>query len=833
MYKNTTPFYQKHITKFLAFLQKKGIFSRNPTKEQWLLLFFIMLVGLIFLRLFYLQVVSWWYYRNELSQQHSSKVDISPKRGNIFVHDDAWQKISLATNADIYSIFADPKFVWDVERVVDILTPSLYTHFCELYWLNKVTKEQCIQNIEIFTKDTILPRPKVVYYSLQDLWTWVSLSSWVAQAQVSVAQENQEITTQRKAIIESFTREEWLSRIRTKLSEILTPGKKAKNYLGFFDSPVLLEALSGSNLPYISIENNYYVYVAPDSNIRNIDKEVQKIIDLLGSYWYKYTSEQIKPLFSQQDTRYVKITDGMNATIAQQVLSAKNNNYSIKSTCEKWVTNCEWWVPLLHGIGLEKTNKRYYPLWSFAANILWYITPQWGALYWIEQFYDNLLKWTPWQIRWLSTPWIWEIGSNDVSIINPIDWWDVYLTINPFIQKKSENLIQHYVKEFNADSIAILVMDPYSWNVIASANAPTFDPNNPQESYALKPLTPEDAYIVDDDSHVDIPVYYVTGNELKTATYDERKNPNVNKYVAKNLLWAQVFVDKNIAFPYEPGSIMKPFTVAAWLDNDEISLYDFYSDPQWQVTIDLWDGQAQFIRNADKANCPWTHTFLHALIYSCNVGMVRIAQQIRKEAFFNYMERLWFGAPTSIELAWEDPWYLDTASNAWLARFFNNAFGQGMLATPMQIAAAYSALVNGWYYVKPRIIDQIYDPQTKTLIQQPIKLWAQILKPETSAKMREALFEVVYGWLTRRFWIPGYTIWGKSGTSQIAFKWVYRSWNWWTNASFAGIVTKENLKYVVVIQVRRPRSNQYWEYTAGKIFGDLSKILIEKDLITK
>lgn len=833
MYRNRSSQYDRVLAKVTSFLQKKGIFSRTPNREQWLLLFFWFLVIILILRLFYLQVFAWWYYRDQLSQQHSSKVDIVPKRWTIFVYDDAGQSIPLATNADIYTMFADPKFIWDTQRVVEVLTPQLYIHFCELYWLKKVDKETCIKNIEDFTKTLILPRPKIIYYSLNDWWSGLSLSSWVAQAQVGVEQANQEIALQKQAILDTFTSEEAISRINARLTDMLTPWKKAKNYIWFFDSPALLAALSGSNIPYLSIDNQYYLYITPDSSIRNTEKEAQKISDLLTSYWYNYTADRIKPLFSQQDTRYVKITEGMNATIAQKLITAKNENYWIKSTCSPWDTNCEWWVPLLHAIWLEKNNKRYYPLWSFAANVLWYITPQGESLYGIEQYYDTLLKGTPWYIRWLSTPWIWEIGSNDVSIINPIDWWDVYLTINPFLQKKTENLVSHYVKEFNADSIAILIMDPYSGSVVASANAPTFDPNDPQESYALKPLTPEDAYIVDDDSRIDVPVYYVSGNALKNANYDDRKNPALNKYVAKNLLGAQVFVDKNIAFPYEPGSIIKPFTVAAWLDNDEISLYDFYSDPNSQVKIDLWNGEAQFIRNADKANCAGTKTFLHALIYSCNVGMVKIAQQIKKEAFFNYMERFGFGIPTSIELAWEDPGFLDTAANAWLARFFNNAFGQGMLATPIQIAAAYSSLVNWWYYVKPRIIDKIYDPETKTFIPQPVKLWAQILKPETSAKIRDALFDVIYGWLTKKFGIPWYTLWGKTGTSQISFKWVYRSGNGWTNASFAGIVTKENLKYVVVIQVRRPRTNQYWEYTAGKIFGDLAKILIEKDLITK
>jgi cell division protein FtsI/penicillin-binding protein 2 len=823
--------YEKIVRTVSEFVTKKIKEIERSSREHKLYIFFVGLIVVLVMRLFVLQVVQWWSYRQQLSQQHSSNANITPKRWWVYVTDDAWQSIALAINGDIYNIYIDPKFVWDSEKVSEIMTPYLYKHFCIIYGLQNVGKEECIKNIELFTKNTILPRSKVLYYSWGQTWSGQWFSGF-ADAQITVNQENDEIQKQRESIIESFTAEEWSARIKDKLKELLTPGKKIKNYLWFFDSPALLEALSGSANEYITIENKYYVYITPNT-VRNIDKESQKISELLNSYWYSMDIDRIRPLFSQQDTRYVKITDWVNAVIAQDIIRAKSDNYKLKSECGKWNKICESGVPLLHWVGLEKSTRRYYPLWKFAANILWYITPQWAPLYGIEQFFDTTLKWTPWQIRWLATPWIWQVWSNDVSIINPIDWWDVYLTIQPYIQKKVENLIAHYLQEFSADSISLVVMDPYSWNVIASANAPTFDPNNPQESYALRPLTINDSQIIDNDSHVDIPVYYQTWNELKIATYDDRKNPALKKFLAKNLLWAQVFVDKNIAFPYEPGSIIKPFTVSAGLDNDEISLYDYYSDPQWEIKIDLWGWYAQFIRNADKYHCAGTHTFLHALIYSCNVWMVRIAQKIKKEAFFNYMDGFGFGKPTNIELAWEDPWFIDTAANAGLARFFNTAFGQGILATPMQIAAAYSAVVNGWYYIKPRIVDRVYDPITKKYAQNPVKIWAQILKPETSAKMREALWEVVYGWLTKKFWIPWYTLGGKTWTSQIAFKWLYRSWPWRTNASFVGMVTKENLKYIVVIQVRRPRNNQFWEYTAWKIFGDLSKTLIEKDLIQK
>ena len=93
-----------------------------------------------------------------------------------------------------------------------------------------------------------------------------------------------------------------------------------------------------------------------------------------------------------------------------------------------------------------------------------------------------------------------------------------------------------------------------------------------------------------------------------------------------------------------------------------------------------------------------------------------------------------------------------------------------MLATPIQMAAAYSALVNGGHIIKPTIIDKIYDPVTKQFIVNTPKVGSQLIKPETSDLIRDMLFQDIYGGLTKMYGIPGYTLGGKTGTSQIAFK---------------------------------------------------------------
>ena len=120
---------------------------------------------LLFLRLFYLQIIKHTYYDNLLNQQHVSETSLQAKRGNIFADDKAEKHIQLTDNISMYNIFVDPKFIWDKQKFIDIVTPVEYKHLCELYGMLEVDQIQCIKNIEQFTQTEILPiKPQFFYY---------------------------------------------------------------------------------------------------------------------------------------------------------------------------------------------------------------------------------------------------------------------------------------------------------------------------------------------------------------------------------------------------------------------------------------------------------------------------------------------------------------------------------------------------------------------------------------------------------------------------------------------------------------------------------------------
>lgn len=776
------------------------------TKEFYLLCFFWFLFLLLFLRLFYLQVLKHTYYDTLLNQQHVSETSLQAKRGNVFADDKAEKHIQLTDNISMYNIFVDPKFIWDKNKFIDIITPIVYEHFCKLYGMKEITQLECIHNVEQFTQTQIIPiKPQFFYYG-----SWI-ISSWF------FLYDQTWYDIQLQQILSWFTLNVASSLIKTRLNQMIYIGIKPKNYLGFFANTNFLADLVKLNLNYIDIQSKNYIYIVPD-RVWNTNKDILPLKKLLDKYGYLNNFPNLEKIFYKQENRYVKIISDANPLIAQEIKDLKLKYYQTRSKDR---------IPLLHWLWLESYVKRYYQYWSFLANVMWFVDKNNNAYYWVEQYFDDILRGKDWKIVWRASAWIGPVWANEFELDAAQDGNDVYLTIDIGIQKEAESIIQKYHNMLKDDSISVMVYDPSNGQIKASANYPSYNPNNYNDAFTLQALGPEYSYMVDDLSYIENPVYIQTGGEYRLATTYERIDTTIPKYIAKNGYGPQVLVDKNTAMAYEPWSVFKAFTVAIWLDTDEIRFYDPYNDPGkvqvWQFTI----------KNAEKV-CMWDWTFLHAFVWSCNIWMVRIAQKMGKEIFYNYIDKLGFGKLTWVEVANEDAWFVEWVTSVSDARFFNNTFGQWLLVTPVQLAAWYWAIVNWWYYVKPTIVKWIFDRKTNIYYPNTTKITKQIFRPETAEALKVWLFSVLDQNPELKYAkVEWYQLWGKSWTSQISYKGKYLNGIWWTNASFVGVITKDNPKYIVVVQVRRPRQNIWWAATAWKIFWEIAKFIINYSLIEK
>lgn len=736
--------------------------------------------------------------------------------------DRSWNHIQLTDNIDLFTVFVDPKFIPDKKKLIGLFTPILYDHLCVSYGVQTPDPLQCIKNVELFSRQDLVPDQFGEFVSTGSQLFYVLSGDYSAQIQ---------------EIVTTFTKERAYALIEQRLDALITIGVKELNYLWFTEDLVALQALSA--LPYIEISDRYYVYVRP-SLVIDKEREASRLAKILEPFNFWLTTDKIRLLMLPQENRYVKIAENMNARLVDRILEQKRSSYdALQSALAKkrsqkkdpsvTLTEEEQYylslkIPLLHGVGLEQYQKRYYPHGSFASHILWYIDPSGKWLYGTEEFFDKELRGKDGKVVWLATPWIGEVGANNFVIEKAQDGMDIYLSFDPIIQKEVEVIANQFRNALLADSIAVTVLDPWTGKIKALVNAPDFDPNNVAESYQLLPIDFDHRKLIENPTYVDIPLYYMSWENMLQASFNERQLPDLKKYYFKNLLGPQTFIDKNISASYEPGSIMKAVSMGVAVDSDMISVYDFYNDPG---KVQVGEHSISNVSNL----CKWDHPFLHALEFSCNVGMVRIAQKLSKYVFYNYFERLWFGKKTWIELAAEDAGRLPDYNNVPLVQFFNNTYGQGMLATPLQMAITYAALINGWTLYAPSIVDSYVVNGVREM--NPPRAIEKIFKETTSDTMRKALQSVVEHGLSRKFYKPWYSLGAKSGTSQIAFRGKYQNGAWWTNGSMMGLITAENPKYVIAVQVKRPRSSPWWDETAGKVFDRVTNFLLNYERIEK
>ena len=779
-------------------MKKKLAINIKLNKYQKLLVFFFILMFILWIRLFYLQIIKASKYKNLLFSQHYSVSNLEPERWNIYLEDKNKDKIALTENINLYELYADPYIIWDKNKLAQLLWPVVYNHFCKRYRLEKVNKLECIKNIEKWSWKKIIKEEGK--NNKNQLLTWDF--------------KNTQYIQKNNIDLSYITTWELQSIINANLENIFKKSYITKSYIGFFDNKDIIDKLK--NIKWIIIQNNNYVYVDLD-NMWDFDNTVSSLYNILNPKYKNITVSYLQKILHKRPKRYVKITDYVNPIRIDE----------IKELEKKYKNDKKNKIPLFHGIWYKKQPFRYYPLNNFLSHVIWYVNNK-NGIWWIEWYYNDILKWQKWQIVWMDTPWIWQIGSSSLNIKKAKNGWNIYLTIDYTLQKKLDKILKKYYYDLKADTVSAVIIDPFNGNIKALAWFPNFNPNNRKDIYKIKPLTSKYNYLVDSqkmwETYYDIPILYETWWKLHLATPKERFNPHIKKYIYKNILWPRTFLNQVISQPYEPWSIFKVITESIWIDAHDISLYDYYQD---DGKIKVWP---YTIRNVAK-ECNWYNTFLHALEWSCNVWMVKLVIKIWKDVYYNYLQQLWFWQKTWIQLANESRWDIEALIKFSKARMYNNAFWQWLLVTPIQMAISYAAAVNGWYLLKPTIVSKI---EKENNIE---NIWKYIVDKIFTTKISKdiiyALYSTIYNWDLKSLIMKWYTLWWKTWTSQISYKWRYKQWNWWTIGSFVWIVTKDDLKYVIAIKVVRPRTCQWWICSAWKIFKDIAKFIIEYEGIKK
>jgi cell division protein FtsI/penicillin-binding protein 2 len=427
----------------------------------------------------------------------------------------------------------------------------------------------------------------------------------------------------------------------------------------------------------------------------------------------------------------------------------------------------------LAALSLEPRSVRFYPnpggspSTTLASQLLGFVTEDGVGRYGVEQYSQALLAG--------------DSGSTAAvgdGVQLPTSGGSVQLTIDASLQLRLEKELYAAWVANRAERVSAVVLDPQTGAILASASVPGYDANE----------------------------YGPTA----------RTTPDL-------------FVDPITSQVYEPGSVMKMFTAAAALEEDVV-------DRRTQINdTDVLKVGRNSVRNADLKGMGKI-PFEDVIAYSRNVATGRVAMMLGETTddaaaiLYDLWQRLGIGRPSGVELSNESGGLVaDPAERPWQAiDLVNRAFGQGVAVTPLQLAAGYSAMVNGGRLVHPHIVAAL-DGVPRTAVEAE-----EVLDPELSAELRRLMMHVVEANPTysRETLIPGYTVGGKTGTAQI---WDSDTGAWKDgifNHSFCGFVAGQDSEVVIVVRIHetKPRVHRQWgmslEQTSNELFRRVGEAAI-------
>jgi cell division protein FtsI/penicillin-binding protein 2 len=332
---------------------------------------------------------------------------------------------------------------------------------------------------------------------------------------------------------------------------------------------------------------------------------------------------------------------------------------------------------------------------------------------------------------------------------------NLILTLDYRVQYQAEKLLEKAKENLEIEGGQIIVAEPDSGKIIAFANFPNFDPNSYQE-------------------------------------------------FAKNL---EIFKNPGTQNLFEPGSVFKPMTMAAALEEGKITPQTTYQDPG-EIRIDGW-----VIRNYGNRVYPGKITMTEVLEKSINTGAVFAKSQIENSTFLNYLENFGFFEKTGIDLP-EVYSENNELKNGREVNFATASFGQGIAITPIQLLRAYCAIANGGKLVVPYLVENFYKEENSR----------KILSQKTISQLTSMLVSVVENGFGKRAKIPGYYIAGKTGTAlqpKVGEK-GYSEKTWQT---FVGYFPAYNPKILILVKLDNPKTKTA-EYSAVPIFHDLADYII-------
>ncbi|GAB5046520.1 penicillin-binding protein 2 [Thermodesulfovibrio sp. TK110] len=452
-------------------------------------------------------------------------------------------------------------------------------------------------------------------------------------------------------------------------------------------------------------------------------------VNLLKNY-VKVDPEQIERL-SEKNIRFLWLQRKVDSAVAEKIKALK-----------------------IEGVGSVIEGARFYPKGFLASHLIGFVNIDEQGMEGVERKYDKYLR-AEKSMKVVSV----DAKGKKLSQgdLKDVKGNDVFVTIDEGLQYIVEKYLDEAVKKWQASSATAIMMDPFTGEILALANRPTYDPNN-----------------------------------LKSI---------------KNI---GIIRNRAITDLYEPGSTFKIVTATAALEEGIVKPNTKFDCSQGY--IEVWGKK---IRDAHRHG---VLTFEEIIQKSSNVGTIKIAMMLGKEKLYQYIKKFGFGEKTGIDLPGEISGYI-RPTQKWSGTSIGAIpIGQEVGVTALQILRAYSAIANGGYLVKPFVVSEIHSPQGNILYKSVIQR-EKIISDKTARIMKEILKKVTEeGGTATQAKLDGNDVAGKTGTAQKYDPKIRRYSKDRFVSSFVGFIPADNPRIAMIVVIQDPKGAHYGGVVAAPVF---------------
>ena len=485
------------------------------------------------------------------------------------------------------------------------------------------------------------------------------------------------------------------------------------------------------------------------------------------------------------ELNYDEVLEKVNSSSQVETIAKKVEQEKV-DTLKKWMEDNKISV----GINIDEDTKRYYPYNTVASNVIGFCGSDNQGLSGVESKWDSILTGTPGKIVSSKGSNQEEIPNAEETYISAENGSDLTLTIDLNIQ----TIIEKYLKQAVEDNDCkkggnVIVMNPKNGDILGMACYPDYNLNSPY-----------------------------TPNSTLAETYDSLSSEEKSESLYK--MWA----NKSVAETYEPGSVFKVITASVALE-ENITTTDKSNDFYCKGYEEFEDSSASQPLKIScwRANPHGVQSLRQALCNSCNPAFMQLGKRIGAPTLYKYYEAFGLFDSTNSGLYGEQSSIFQKLDKVGPVELATMSFGQRLNVTPLQMATAIACVANDGILMKPRIVKQVTNTDSGSVSEIPVTQVRQVISKETAQEVKSMMESVVTIGTGKHAAVSGYSIGGKTGTSEP----VYNKTEEGYVASYVAISPVEDTQVVLLLTLYDPpKSNHQGGQLAGPVVSQmLSEIL--------